>query len=310
MFVSTRLDDTWLHWSEPLNLGPAVNTAQDEIYFNLAAAGDYAYLVVNNGDAYRGDIYRLALPPALRPAPTLLVRGRVLDALTRQPIATAEVRYEQLPSGLETGVVLPAAAGSFEVALPAGQLYGLRATAPGYLSVNESLDLTTDRSYREVTQDLLLMPLAAAAQPNAAALAIPTAPAVPGRVSGSALPPVAEKKILLNNVFFVRGKPQLLPGSFPELNRLAQTLAENPTLQVRLDGHTDNVGDDKDPRLNQVLSEQRVATVKAYLVKHGIAVARLSTQGYGGSRPVAPNDTEAHKRQNRRVEFVLVSGQP
>ena len=286
VFVSTRLDDSWTKWSEPLNLGPAVNTAQEEIYFNLAAAGDYAYLVANVGDGKRGDIYRLALPPALRPAPTLLVRGRVLDALTRQLIATAEVRYEQLPSGFETGVVLPAAAGSFEVALPAGQLYGLRATAPGYLSVNESLDLAADRSYREVTQDLLLMPLAAPAGPAA-----------------------TEKKIALNNVFFVRGKPTLLAGSFPELNRLAATLQQNPGLRIRLDGHTDNTGDAKDPAPNQALSEQRVAAVKAFLVKRGVAADRLQTQGFGGSRPVAPNDSEEHKRLNRRVEFVILNGE-
>ena len=79
-----------------------------------------------------------------------------------------------------------------------------------------------------------------------------------------------------------------------------------PGLAIRLDGHTDNTGDDKDPKPNQELSEQRVAAVKAYLVKHGVAESRLSTQGYGGSRPVAPNDTEAHKAQNRRVEFVIL----
>ena len=142
VFVSTRLDDSWTRWSEPLNLGPAVNTARSEIYFNISAAGDYAYLSGSTLDGNRDDIFRLAVPPALRPAPVLLVRGRVLDALTRQPIATAEVRYEQLPTGTEVGVVLPAPAGSFEAALPAGLLYGLRATAPGYLSVNENLDLT------------------------------------------------------------------------------------------------------------------------------------------------------------------------
>ena len=284
VFVSTRLDDTWTRWSPPLNLGPAVNTAAGDGDFTTSAAGDFAYLTSYAGPERHADIYRLTVPPVLRPAATLLVRGRVLDARTRQPIATADVRYELLPAGTEAGVVLPAPAGAFEATLPAGQLYGLRATAPGYLSVNENLDLTTVARYGVISRDLLLLPLAA-----------PVADATK-----------AEEKVALNNLFFVQGKPVLLPGSFPELDRLAEALAAHPTLQIRLDGHTDNVGDANDPRPNQVLSEQRVAAVRAYLVKHGIAESRLSTRGYGGSRPVAPNDTEAHKARNRRVEFVIV----
>src|SRR6476661_374088 len=307
IFVSTRLDDTWMKWSEPLNLGPAVNSVRDEMYYTAGAAGDYAYLAVDNGSG-NSDIYRLVLPPTLRPAPTLLVRGRVLDAVTNQAIHTAEVRYEQLPTGSEAGVVLPAAAGSFEAVLPGGQLYGLRASANGYLSVNENLDLTDLKKYGEVTQDLLLMPIL----PPTEALTATTpklntgpAAALPATVQGVAAPaPVAEAPIALHNVFFVQSKPVLLPGSFPELARLAQTLQEHPSLRLRLDGHTDNGGD---PKANLVLSQQRVAALKAYLVKQGVAESRLETQGWGDTRPVAPNDSEANKRKNRRVEFVILS---
>jgi len=284
IFMSTRLDDTWTNWSEPLNLGPVINTPLGESYYSTTAAGDYAYLVANAGPGHMGDIFRVALPKELKPAPSLLVRGRVLDATTRQLIATAEVRYEQLPAGAEAGVVLPALGGTFEASLPAGKQYGLRATAPGYLSVNENMDLTAATTYEVLTRDLLLLPLAAA--PSAA---------------------VAEKKIALNNVFFERGKPVLLASSYPELERLARTLQDTPGLRIRLDGHTDNTGDDKDPRPNQVLSEQRVAAVKAFLVKRGVAPTRLATRGYGGTRPVAPNDSEQHKQQNRRVEFVILT---
>ncbi|MBF9223952.1 OmpA family protein [Hymenobacter ruricola] len=315
IFMSTRLDETWTKWSEPLNLGPAINTPMGESYYSTSAAGDVAYWVSDAGPGHLGDIFRLALPPALKPAATVLVRGRVLDARTNQPIATAEVRYEQLPAGTEAGVVLPAVAGSFEATLPVGQQYGLRATAAGYLSVNESLNLTAATKYGEVTRDLYLMPLTApveALASKAAALqAARPAAAVPKQLSGLATPApmvgaAAEEAIALNNLFFVRGKAELLPASYPELNRLAQTLAEHPGLEIRLDGHTDNTGDAKDPKPNQLLSEQRSQAVKAYLVRQKIAAARLSTRGYGGLRPVAPNDTEANKARNRRVEFVIV----
>ena len=150
--------------------------------------------------------------------------------------------------------------------------------------MNENLDLTAAKAYAVFSRDLLLVPLATAE-------------------TGAAK---AEEKITLNNVFFVQGKSVLLSNSFPELQRLAQTLRENPSLRIRLDGHTDNTGDEKDPKPNQVLSEQRAEAVRTYLVAHQVAASRLSTQGFGGSRPVAPNDSETNKQQNRRVECVIV----
>ena len=317
IFVSTRLDDSWTKWSPPLNLGPGVNTPRFESYFSLPASGEYAYLSSQEPGtgAYDSDIYRLLLPKALRPAPTLLVRGRVLDARTNAPVANAELRYEQLPAGTEAGRLRLGGAGTYEIALPAGRQYGFRAEAANYLAASDNLDLTDTTRYGEVTRDLYLLPLA---EPTAALatarVAIKTAPlaaAVPGQLKSVAvpapLPVAAEEKITLNNLFFVRGKPELLPASFPELNRLAQTLTEHPGLQLRLDGHTDNTGDAKDPKPNQILSEQRAVAVRDYLVRQRIAPVRLSTRGYGGSQPVAPNDTEANKARNRRVEFVVLS---
>ncbi|MDQ2771382.1 MAG: OmpA family protein [Bacteroidota bacterium] len=315
IFVSTRLDDSWTKWSEPLNLGPGVNTPRHESYFSLPASGEYAYLTSQEPGtgAYDSDIYRLLLPKALRPAPTLLVRGRVLDARTNAPVANAELRYEQLPTGQEAGRLRLGGAGTYEIALPAGRQYGFRAEATGYLAASDNLDLTDTTRYGEVSRDLYLLPLteptAALASARVALKTAPLPAALPGQLKSVAVPvPVAaEEKITLNNLFFVRGKPELLPASFPELNRLAQTLTEHPGLQLRLDGHTDNTGDAQDPKPNQVLSEQRAVAVRDYLVRQRIAPGRLSTRGYGGSQPVAANDTEAHKRQNRRVECVVLS---
>ena len=312
VFVSTRLDDTWTKWSPPLNLGPGVNTFRTDHYFSLPASGEYAYLVSKEPGAvpHDTDIYRLLLPPALQPAATVLVRGRVLDARTNLPLANGEMRYEQLPAGKEVGRLRLGGAGTYEIVLPAGSQYGFRAEAAGYVSASNNLDLSAATAYAERTQDLYLLPLAepveAAAARAAALQRNSPAAALPGQLKTVAVAAAGEDKITLHNVFFVRGKPVLLAGSSPELNRLAQMLTDYPGLEIRLDGHTDNTGDDKDPAPNQVLSEQRVAADKAYLAQRGVAASRLSTQGYGGSRPVASNDTEAHKAQNRRVEFVIL----
>ncbi len=110
------------------------------------------------------------------------------------------------------------------------------------------------------------------------------------------------KMLVLENVFFERSNYVLLPESFAELDKLVRTLRQNPAVRINIAGHTDNVGD---PRLNQSLSEYRARVVMNYLIRHGIAGDRVGATGYGGSRPVAGNDTETGRAKNRRVEFVV-----
>lgn len=118
-----------------------------------------------------------------------------------------------------------------------------------------------------------------------------------------ATPLRAGQRLALRNVFFVQGKPELLGTSKPELARLAKALNNQPALRIRLEGHTDNQGD---AAKNQMLSEQRAEAIKTFLVKYGVAAERLQTAGFGSTRPVAANDAEASRRQNRRVEFVVL----
>ncbi|SNR30930.1 OmpA family protein [Hymenobacter mucosus] len=108
-------------------------------------------------------------------------------------------------------------------------------------------------------------------------------------------PLVVPTPVVLPTVLFHQGKADLLPESRPALNQLATELMARPTLKLRIAGHTDRVGE---PEKNQVLSEQRAEAVKAYLVKAGIAAERISTIGYGDSRPLYPSPDV----RNRRVE--------
>lgn len=112
------------------------------------------------------------------------------------------------------------------------------------------------------------------------------------------------KAMVLDHVLFVQSKPDLLPESFSSLDKLCLLMQENPQSTIFLSGHTDNQGD---PRLNVQLSEQRVETVKNYLVAKGIDAARVTGKGFGGSRPIAPNNTEDNRRKNRRVECTVTS---
>ena len=107
--------------------------------------------------------------------------------------------------------------------------------------------------------------------------------------------PTGPAPLVLPTVLFKLGTPELLPSAHATLNNLSAELLAQPTVRIRIVGHTDRLGEsDK----NQVLSEQRAAAVKAYLVKAGIAADRLETAGYGDTRRLYPSPDI----RNRRVE--------
>jgi OOP family OmpA-OmpF porin len=108
-------------------------------------------------------------------------------------------------------------------------------------------------------------------------------------------PAPAPAPVVLPTVLFRQGTPELLPESAPALDKLAADLWANPTLRLRVVGHTDRLGESQK---NQLLSEQRADAVRAYLVKAGIAASRLETAGYGDTRPLYPSPDI----RNRRVE--------
>ena len=108
---------------------------------------------------------------------------------------------------------------------------------------------------------------------------------------------------MLRNLFFDTDKYDLKPESAEELLQLVELMKMNPKMEVMITGHTDNQGA---ADYNVKLSENRAASVVAYLVKAGIASARLKWKGYGDSRPAAANDTEEGRAKNRRIELVIV----
>jgi outer membrane protein OmpA-like peptidoglycan-associated protein len=210
------------------------------------------------------NLFRLPPPPAKPPtAPTTVRwRGRVLDALTYQPLPLAQLK---LHGALQNATVALSSAGEFTFTGPAGYPVGAEVQLAGYLAV-DSLH-TPPPGFS--AHDILLRPLAV----------------------GATLP--------LDNVQFEQGQAVLLASSFGALDQLAGLLTQNPGLTIELRGHTDNVGD---AAKNVALSEERVAVVKAYLVTRGVAAERISGRGLGGAEPRASNEREETRRLNRRVE--------
>jgi outer membrane protein OmpA-like peptidoglycan-associated protein len=109
--------------------------------------------------------------------------------------------------------------------------------------------------------------------------------------------------IVLENIFFEFNKADLLPASFAELDKVALFMIESDIKSIEISGHTDSEGSDA---YNQKLSEGRAKSVVDYLISKGVSPERIIAAGYGESRPIESNLSEAGRAQNRRVEFTLI----
>lgn len=107
----------------------------------------------------------------------------------------------------------------------------------------------------------------------------------------------------LKNLYFDVAKASIRNDSYATLNDLAELMRRKPTMVIEISGHTDSDGDDL---TNKRLSEERANSVKKYLISKGIESVRIITVGYGESKPVASNTTEAGKQQNRRTEVKVL----
>lgn len=273
IYVTKRLDDTWLNWSKPLNLGSAINSINWDTYLSLSARGDTAFLVSTSNSYGNEDLFTIEMPPIAQPDPVVIVKGNVYDKETNKPIG-AKITYTDIKTKKEVGIAQSNPKdGSYQIVLPYGKNFSFYAEAKEYISIRENIDLTKSDKYKEINKNLYL------------------APAKIGEI------------IVLNNVFFEKATEKLLPESEEELNSIVKILKDNKKMEIELRGHTDNRGNAK-----QLLdlSEKRVIIVKKYLVNKGIDSTRISTKAFGGSMPININNSEEEHAKNRRVEFRIL----
>lgn len=108
--------------------------------------------------------------------------------------------------------------------------------------------------------------------------------------------------VAANNILFVTGSAKLQSKSYKGLDEVVKIMNENPEMELQIDGHTDNVGSDE---LNQKLSDNRAASVRAYIISKGISESRITSAGHGETQPLADNKTAGGRTKNRRVEMKL-----
>ncbi len=281
IFVSKKQDGKW---SKPKNMGPPYNTHDNDLFFTVPASGKLIYFSRADSQDAKGHliyhIYQAEMPARgpetkdILPEPLTLVKARVFDAITGQPVH-ARVIIEDLSEAKRvfTGASDPET-GKFNIILPAKKLYGVsaQAFAGAYAFYSANFDLRNMSDYREARLDVPLVPLAQGAT------------------------------FVINNIFFEFNKADLRPESRPELERLVKLMNTYPSMKISVEGHTDSVGTYD---YNMDLSTRRAQAVVNYLLARGISQDRISYKGFGYTKPIAPNDTEEGRAKNRRVEIRI-----
>lgn len=260
-------------WDKPENLGYPINTISHEGTLFIAADGKTAYYASDRSDSRGGlDIYSFELRPDIRPNKTLWIQGTVFDQKTKAGIPSA-VELIDLASHQTLSRVQTDETGHYLITLPVGKDYAFNVNRRGYLFYSDNYSLKDKSPDSTYEKNIPLQPI----EVNAA--------------------------VVLRNIFFDFNKFDLRPESQVELDRLVQLLKDNPGVKIQLEGHTDNVGTAAD---NLKLSANRAKSVVNYLVSKGIAASRLTSKGFGATRPIADNKTEEGRGRNRRTELKVI----
>ena len=268
IFMARRLGDSWKNWSAPVRLTEPINSpgADDsQPYFNMTTG----YLYFTSRRDGNSDVFRVQIAP---PQPTeIVLKGRIINAQTGELVKRAWVNYgaEGSPKN-----VLESADGYYTLKIPKGVRFDLMPEKPGYTGKAAEAFFRRDYYFFQdyYVVDLEMNPLS------------------------------VNEKIELRPVFFQQSKAVILEKSFAELDRLASILFENPTLEIRVEGHTDNNGREQDLVR---LSEERAQAIKDFLVQKGVSAYRVSVFGQGSKKPLNDNSTDELRAQNRRVEVLI-----
>ncbi len=274
IFFSKLNDDG--SWTRPKNLGHPFNTDQDEHGLVVSADGRTAYFA---SARYKGagdlDIFGSDLPKDARPDDIMVVKGEVRDekgVLVKD--ATVEIEY------MDTRKVEV-----INVDNSTGRYATVVKLKPGsdvIMTVKKKDHVFDSRSFS----------------------AEDTVRAGVAKVDMQVQRIEVGKSYRVNDIKYATNSAAITRSSEYILDELIAFLKENPTVRIRIEGHTDSRGNAVD---NKTLSENRASTVRSYLQEHGVAAARLTHQGYGPEKPLASNDTEEGRAKNRRTEFVIVS---
>ncbi len=344
MFMSKRLDDTWTNWSEPLNMGVAINSIYDDFYYTIPASGDYLYFS-SRQETYGGaDLFRIPLPKELQPDPIALFKGKVFDKETGEPVM-AEISYGGLISGdpIATTIIT----GSDIQLIVPGNDYEITYKTPGYLPVYDRLNI--DEQYADIDYNATdpiqvyrhtirqeLIPRIQEKSHNREEL-IETIQSTIDSIEADELDSEAKESLVNELTLELLQEPT---NNYQEIEdsiymvpiREGQILTMD---NVFFDANKSTIREASYDQLNEILaflrdnpniyvevgghtnglpeaefcfrlSSDRAEKVANYFIKQGIPADRISWKGYGKTQPIADNNTLAGRKKNQRVELKII----
>lgn len=263
-------------WSKPQNIGAPINTGEDEHGLIVSADGRTAYFASGRFRGVGGlDIYGFELPKEARPEDVLIVKGQVRDE-NGQVVKNARVEIKYMDTRKVDVIEVDGTDGKYATVLR------LKPGSDVIMTVKKEDHVFESRSFS--VEDTVRAGVA--------------------RVDMSVQKIEVGKSYSVSDIRYATSSADITKSSEYILDELIVFLQENPTVKIRIEGHTDNVGAvDK----NMALSADRAFTVMEYLRAKGIPAARLSFQGLGPTKPVASNDTPEGRALNRRTAFVITA---
>ena len=272
IYYSSRLDESWRSWSAPQRLGSQVNTAGSESSFSFRDGEDSAYFIRSKDSDGYGDIFKIKIQEDINADTAIIDRAEpIFEEITKDKVVLKVVdSHDSKPLSallITTNDTLSSTNGIFTI----NSLDNNDAEIKSHRYLSKVITLDSSLIVGEN-----LIKLASIAK---------------------------GETVRLESVLFHRATANLVSGSEKELNLIVEVLNDNPKVRILLKGYTDNTGD---PEVNIKLSEERVNTVKEYILSKGISTHRVSGRGYGGTQPIASNKSEETRKLNRRVEFEVI----
>lgn len=275
----SRADSTG-KWKEPVNLGIPINTAGDDVGFFVSTDGATGFFNSNAqipGQIGGYDVYQFELYPEARPEATVIVKGDLRDEFGNPLTGPTTVEIKNVQTKEKSLGVVDTITGSFAAAIKIGKKDDYVITVKKDSAAFNSQLISGKQDFKKVVVDAKPMNIAKLKE-------------------GSAY--------TIHDINFASNAAVLEPESMVVLEMFAAYLKEHPTMKIEIRGHTDNVGDDA---RNMDLSNERSYAVFEALTGFGVPRSQiLSAKGYGETKPIADNATEAGRAKNRRTEFVLV----
>ncbi len=253
-------------WIEPKNIGPLVNGTGSEYYFTIDSESSHLYYARSAEDDLRNlDLHSFPVPMEAQPDAVARLKGTLINSETKKPFKGI-VSIIDLDKGVEVAPKFIRPDGSFDFNLINKRNYLLIIQGDDFFRIEEVFFMDGDMEINKETEPI-------------------------------------ESKIAFKSLEFENGKADILPAMHADLGKLANFLIDHPKFKLNISGHTDSQGKEE---ANLRLSQARADAIKAYLVyEFKIESARIDAHGYGSSKPIVDEETDEHRKLNRRVEFNI-----